>query len=157
MKKGVLSVVVSLMGWMVHATGVLEFSPDTFFVDYEFEVDSMLLYDEAADTLLIFEEAADTLDLMYDDDDYFSLHVIAGDTLVFFPTSDSTLLQPINIKAVLRDLDRTRPNYSYLSVSPRFLRASPFFIELNFNGYHSVMDSFPPLTTDYFLQQKKDF
>jgi hypothetical protein len=148
MKKGVLSVVVLfLMGWMVHATDVLEFSPDTFFVDPA----------DFVDTLMVFDELSDTLDVNYDDADYYTLHVIAGDTLVYFPPADTSLLKPIDFKAVMRELDRTRPSYAYLSVSPRFLRANPFFIELNFNGYHSVLDSFPVITTDYFLKQKKDF
>ncbi len=144
MKKGVLSsVVLFFMGWMVHATEGLEFSPDTSFVETIF----------VAGTLLVDDELVDTKD---EGEVYYSLHVIAGDTLIYYPPADSTLLKPINIKAVLRELDRTRPSYAYLMLSQRFLKANPFFIELNFNGYHSLLDSFQVRSTDFYLHEKKN-
>lgn len=93
--------------------------------------------------------------------------VIINDTLIITDDFDSMLhlkqqkdytwLLPLNIDSLMVEIERKKPNYSYLTAHPQFLSSSPFFSELVFNGYHMVLDTFKLPSVDLFLEQQKRF
>lgn len=77
------------------------------------------------------------------------------DSLLTRRMKDNLLRMPLDVDGLLRRLDLNKPDYSHLTVNPLFLKASPFLSELNFNGYHSVLDTFRLPSTDIFAEQQK--
>jgi len=80
---------------------------------------------------------------------------ITQDSLVTRILKESMLRMPLDINGLLNKLEATKPDYSYLTANPLFLKSSPFFSELVFNGYHSILDTFLLPSTDIFLEKQK--
>lgn len=87
-------------------------------------------------------------------DSHRILHV-TQDSMLTKSQKDSLLRMPLDIEGLLNELEENKPDYSYLRVNELFLKASPFFYELNFNGYHSVPDTFQLPSTDYYTELLK--
>lgn len=81
---------------------------------------------------------------------------ITQDSLLTKKQKDSLLRLPLDVRGLLLQLEENKPDYSYISVNDLFLKASPFFYELNFNGYHSVLDTFKLAPTDFRTQELKN-
>lgn len=80
---------------------------------------------------------------------------ITQDSLLTPRMKESMLSMPLDIDGLLRKLDATKPDYSYLTANNLFLKSSPFFSELAFNGYYSILDTFKLPSTDIFLEKQK--
>lgn len=87
--------------------------------------------------------------------DSLTILKVTQDSLLTKKETDSLLRMPLDVKGLLVQLEANKPDYSYLRVNDLFLKASPFFHELNFNGYHSVLDTFKLTSIDFTTESLK--
>jgi len=80
---------------------------------------------------------------------------VTQDSLLTPRMKESLLRMPLDVPGLLRQLERNKPDYSYLMPNNLFLKSNPFFSELTFNGYYSILDDFQLPSTDYFGEQYK--